>query len=186
MNCLPSPAPQLLPTTSTHKLSLAEEIRREALQELYAFDSAPETRADNQRSIAPAAEYASIPPFQLHFAQTRDDSSGTFKEQGLSMESYNVNASQRIDRILSLLKSAEAPMKSPDDVNFTTTRIEKNNMKSENVNAEENEYKPAIFDEVKAKLGAQQKDIDEKTQQIELLMHQVSELTEQNESHASE
>ncbi|KAJ3083903.1 Centrosomal protein of 131 kDa [Rhizoclosmatium hyalinum] len=153
------------------KLSLAEEIRQEALREMNASEL-----EFNIPSIAPAAESEYAPSKQSGLSQTE-----LAKQDPASFESYNVHASQRIDRILSLLKSAEEPVVTPEVSRFIppsepakpqTTKVE--------------EYKPAIFDEVKAKLSAQQHDLEEKTKLIQALQSEIIELKDAKSVQADE
>ncbi|KAI8613879.1 hypothetical protein BC830DRAFT_430154 [Chytriomyces sp. MP71] len=147
------------------KLTLAEEIRQEALREMSAsamLDLAPAAEdTDGNYQASAASKQASNPhgDFDANFAQ------------------YDVNASQRINRILSLLKSAEdpgplKPHQPPSTVNKPVPV--------------EPEFKPAIFDEVKAKLLAQQQELDEKSTLVETMKCNILELKETNAMQADE
>ncbi|KAI8830921.1 hypothetical protein BJ741DRAFT_581050 [Chytriomyces cf. hyalinus JEL632] len=97
---------------------------------------------------------------------------------------YDVNASQRIDRILNLLKTTNESAITP--VESVTVDVCKEREQSAPAEIGKDDYKPAIFDEVKAKLVAQQQELDEKSKLLQSMTLELSELKESNAMQADE
>ncbi|TPX76631.1 hypothetical protein CcCBS67573_g02096 [Chytriomyces confervae] len=148
------------------KLTLAEEIRLEAEREM-------RESCDREAQIAVAAEGDHD---IFHF--TRSSSKANM------IARYDVNASQRIDRILNLLKTTNESAIIP--VESVPVDVYKEREPSAPAEIGKDDYKPAIFDEVKAKLVAQQQELDEKSKLVQSMTLELSELKESSAMQADE
>ncbi|KAJ3350065.1 Centrosomal protein of 131 kDa [Entophlyctis luteolus] len=116
--------------TAKKKLTLAEEIQQQAIREVALSDeprvgavTALSTDAPHALSaaIAPAAEtFTSEPAQYASFAKLRSSEAIESSERkdpvqhsAIKLEAFDVNASQRIGRIMDLLKSATEPVTKP-------------------------------------------------------------------------
>ncbi|KAJ3199202.1 Centrosomal protein of 131 kDa [Entophlyctis luteolus] len=190
--------------TAKKKLTLAEEIQQQAIRELALSDeprvgavAALSTDAPHALSaaIAPAAEtFTSEPAQYASFAKLRSSEAIESSERkdpvqhsAIKLEAFDVNASQRIGRIMDLLKSATEPVTKPHpspstDAGSLTSPLKQEPAKRDLSPA----YKPALFDEVKLKLEAQQREIDERRKQVDALRSEIAQLEDANKMQADE